>query len=576
MIGVLPESWAAAKLSDVCQINPRGKSGLAEDDEVSFVPMAAVSEFSGSIVAAETRPLREVQKGFTPFKESDVLFAKITPCMENGKAAIARNLVNQRGYGSTEFHIIRPSALVLAEWILAIIRTPEFRRAAASSFQGAVGQQRVTSSFLESFRIPLPPVSEQQRIVEILQEAEGIRRLCANAGAKTSALIPAVFEGVFGDPVRNPRRWSIEPLAALINDTPKNGLYKPADFYGEGTPIIRIGDFSKGILRSSRALQRVRIAEDEIQQFGVANGQILINRVNSIEHLGKSLLIASLTEPTVYESNMMRLDPNREKVLPDFLIGCLQHSSIVAKLSAKAKKAINQASVNQTDVLTLQIPVPPIATQEAFGAHVAEIEELRACGEQSLRAEQALRAALAAHAFSGELTANWREAHQAVLAREARDRDAALKEAAATFSRSRRATMQEEIDAMLQDRNDGIYSHLNREQHHLLREIERRVAEGDSRRYFTAQQLAADVKGPLRRHPQRIESHLCVFSARGLVIPVSLPRSDAAGPAFAASYRLPVNEKNRSDGDGEGMRLTSDDLRSTLMRVQRRLATRTT
>ena len=204
----------------------------------------------------------------------------------------------------------------------------------------------------------------------------------------------------------------MEPLAALINDTPKNGLYKPAHLYGEGTPIIRIGDFTGGILRNSRALQRVRIAEDEIEQFGVANGQILINRVNSIEHLGKSLLVASLTEPTVYESNMMRLDPKREKVLPDFLIGCLQHASIVAKLRAKAKKAINQASINQTDVVTLQIPVPPIVAQEAFRAHVSTIEQLRAFGEQALETERALSAALAAHAFSGQLTAEWREAHQ--------------------------------------------------------------------------------------------------------------------------------------------------------------------
>ena len=157
MIGVLPASWANARLSDVCVINPRGKSGLLPDDEVTFLPMAAVSEVSGSIIHRETRLLRDVDKGFTPFQEGDVLLAKITPCMENGKSAIARNLINQRGYGSTEFHVIRPSALVLAEWVYAIVRTEQFRRAATSSFQGAVGQQRVPASFIILRKPPALP-----------------------------------------------------------------------------------------------------------------------------------------------------------------------------------------------------------------------------------------------------------------------------------------------------------------------------------------------------------------------------------------------------------------------------------
>ena len=89
MIGVLPQHWTGVRLSEVCEINPRGKPDLAPQDEVTFVPMAAVSDTFGTIVAPEIRSFEAVQKGFTPFLEGDVLFAKITPCMENGKAAIA-------------------------------------------------------------------------------------------------------------------------------------------------------------------------------------------------------------------------------------------------------------------------------------------------------------------------------------------------------------------------------------------------------------------------------------------------------------------------------------------------------
>lgn len=464
--------------------------------------------------------------------------------------------------------LIHSPAIALPAYVAHFLRS---RRAALLQKNQGSTIAGITRDSLALEQIPLPPISEQMRIVGILQEAEEIRHLRAEAEAKTAELIPAMFEKEFGDPVRNPRKWEIKPLADLINDTPKNGLYKPAELYGEGTPIIRIGDFTGGILRTSRNLNRVRISDEEVEQFGVDNGQILINRVNSIEHLGKSLLVASLNEPTVYESNMMRLDPKTEKVLPDFLIACLQHDSIVAKLRAKAKKAINQASINQTDVLTLQIPVPPLPIQQKFALQVAQAEELRASGERSLRTERALSAALSAHAFSGQLTADWREANKDKLAKEANERDAALKEAGATFSRTSR-TMADEIEEMLRDHTDGIYADLNQEQRDLLREIERMFGGVDYGRYFTAEQLAADIKGSLHRHPQRIESHLSLFAARALIIPVSQMRDYSTGPAFAACYRLPIVEKQVLSDEDDADVIDSDDIRGSLMEAQRKFA----
>lgn len=548
MIGVLPEHWIAVRLTDVCEINPRSKPELKLQDEVSFVPMAAVSDEFGAIVAPETRTLESVQKGFTPFREGDVLFAKITPCMENGKAAIARELANQTGYGSTEFHVLRPSDLVLAEWLFAIVRTAEFRRAAASAFQGAVGQQRVPASFLEGFRIPLAPLSEQQRIVEILQEAEAIRRLRTEAEAKSAELVPALFQEEFGDPVRNPSTWQLVPFAAVVNGTPKNGLYKPAALYGDGTPIIRIGDFSGGVLRDSATLERVRISDAETEQFGVSEGQILINRVNSIEHLGKSLLVKSLVEPTVYESNMMRLDPNREKVYPEYLSALLQHPSIIGKLRAKAKKAINQASINQGDVLTLTVPVPPPPTQAHFVARLVEFELLRLHSEAAWRSGQALSSSLSAHAFSGQLTASWRDANADKLAAEARQRDAALEgnktASIVTGSASLTAKLSLLVSGTLSFRTDGQFSDLNREQQVVYRSIRLLAAKEDGNRYFTAESLSHSLDGPLRRNPQAIEGHLAVLAARGLVIPLSLEEQaeDTGAFVFGNAYRLPRGE----------------------------------
>ena len=164
------KKWGLKKLREICIINPRKTEikDLPDNLEVSFIPMAAVDDISGSIIIQEKKLLSKVKKGYTYFKDGDVLFAKITPCMQNGKSAIAKNLTNGIGFGSTEFHILRPSDKVLSEWIYFYIRQPWFRKEAEKHFTGTAGQQRVPQEFLEKTEIPLPPLPEQKRIVACL------------------------------------------------------------------------------------------------------------------------------------------------------------------------------------------------------------------------------------------------------------------------------------------------------------------------------------------------------------------------------------------------------------------------
>jgi type I restriction enzyme S subunit len=152
-------------LKNVMSFNPKHETSVSRDTVVSFVPMAAVSDETGTIVGGTQRPLAEIWKGYTHFAEGDVLFAKITPCMENGKAAIARGLTNGLGCGSTEFFVFRPSASLLPEYLWHFIRQASFREEAKQAMSGAVGQQRVPASFLREYTFPLPPVAEQRRIV---------------------------------------------------------------------------------------------------------------------------------------------------------------------------------------------------------------------------------------------------------------------------------------------------------------------------------------------------------------------------------------------------------------------------
>lgn len=188
-------------LGDICRINPRaGKAPhTGEEMLVSFVPMAAVDERIGAITAHDDRPLSKVSKGFTAFQNGDVLFAKITPCMENGKAALACGLTNGIGRGSTEFHVIRPGSRILGEYIYHFVRQPLFREQAKRHFTGTAGQQRVPKSFLENALIPLPSLEEQRRIVGILNRAAHIELLHLRAADTAAALSASLTDWLLGE-----------------------------------------------------------------------------------------------------------------------------------------------------------------------------------------------------------------------------------------------------------------------------------------------------------------------------------------------------------------------------------------
>lgn len=170
--GMGMDSWERVSLSEVCKVNPKKieTKDLPDDLEVSFFPMSALSEVYGEITNPQTKPLKEVKTGFTNFSEGDVVFAKITPCMENGKSAVIGRLVNDIGYGTTEFYVLRCSGKLYNRYLYHLVRDKHFRDEAKSVMTGAVGQQRVPKSFLEKYPLYLPSMPEQEEICRVLDE----------------------------------------------------------------------------------------------------------------------------------------------------------------------------------------------------------------------------------------------------------------------------------------------------------------------------------------------------------------------------------------------------------------------
>ena len=165
------DSWRKVRLTEVAELNPRHFShSITDDTIVSFVPMKAVEEESGRLDPNTTKSWSAVKKGYTPFQDGDVIFAKITPCMENGKFAIARGLHGGKAAGSTEFHVFRSSNVLDPKFLLYFLFGPDVRRAARLNMRGAAGQLRVPPLFFEELEFPLPPIDEQREIVAEIEK----------------------------------------------------------------------------------------------------------------------------------------------------------------------------------------------------------------------------------------------------------------------------------------------------------------------------------------------------------------------------------------------------------------------
>ena len=192
--------WGLMPLGSACHINPKKSQDgrLVSGLEVSFVPMPAVTE-CGEIDATTIKEYDEVKTGFTYFTENDVLFAKITPCMENGKGAVARGLYNGIGFGSTEFHVLRPiSGKTNPYWLYMLTAFPQFREDAANNMTGSAGQRRVPASFLENYRVSVPPMELQEQFAAFVEQIDKSKFEIQKSLEKLEILKKSLMQQYFG------------------------------------------------------------------------------------------------------------------------------------------------------------------------------------------------------------------------------------------------------------------------------------------------------------------------------------------------------------------------------------------
>ena len=162
----LPENWCLAKVKDVFVINPRNK---AEDNTIAgFIPMTLIDDGYSNTFSYEKRKWGSIKTGFSHFADGDVAVAKISPCLENRKSIVLRDLPNAIGAGTTELHVFR-SSVVVPEYALYFFKSEYFISKCVGTFNGVVGQQRVGKNIIEEIQIPIPPINEQTKIVSTIE-----------------------------------------------------------------------------------------------------------------------------------------------------------------------------------------------------------------------------------------------------------------------------------------------------------------------------------------------------------------------------------------------------------------------
>ena len=192
-LGKDQKGWGLTTLGECCEVNPKRPRNIDEELMVSFVPMPSVSE-DGKIDCSNIKPYKEVRKGFTYFAENDVLFAKITPCMENGKGAVAKGLSGGIGSGSTEFHVLRPiEGKSNPYWLYIITMFELFRVGARKVMTGTGGQLRVPVGYLSDFPISLPPISLQDSFEEFVHQSDKSKFEIQKTIDSTTDLIKSVL-----------------------------------------------------------------------------------------------------------------------------------------------------------------------------------------------------------------------------------------------------------------------------------------------------------------------------------------------------------------------------------------------
>ena len=464
----LPGGWVEATIFEIADVNPK-KIDAAPETVAGFVPMShAPTNFSGNL-EFEEKYWSEIKKSYTNFKEHDVLVAKVTPCFENGKAAIVKGLPNKIGAGSSEFYVIRPAIQeISSRFLFSIVKSYKFLSEGAANMTGAVGLRRVPRSFVENFSVLVPPLAEQKEIADkidtLLAQVETTKahfeRIPEILKTFRQSVLAAAVSGKLTVEWREKFKPEMVDIASISKEQFSTGLTmgnfgkkmdKSPDISGDengkfvshiaGWLPIRIGalcecvvpnrdkpkSFSGGyhwLLTPNFDEQSIWIDYKEIES-GLSEEEVITYRAKIIKPgnvimtcVGRVGLSAVLEESSVINQQLHAFKVNSH-IKAEYLAYCVRANVeyYESKATSTTVKYLNKTACN-----SLPIPLPTIEEQDEIVRRVEELFAFADSIEQktnaSLERANKLTQSILAKAFRGELTSDWRAANPELISGE--------------------------------------------------------------------------------------------------------------------------------------------------------------
>lgn len=323
---------------------------------VQYVGLEDIAGESGNVTARAV-DAGELRSGKFSFTERHLLYGKLRPNLRK----VARP--DLTGICSTDILPLLPRDGVDRGFLFHWLRQPSVVAHVSAEATG-VNLPRISPKRLLELQVPLPPLTEQRRIAALLDRADAVRRKRKESRRLVDKLLRSVFLEMFGDPVRNEKGWEVVTARQVILDT-QYGTATRANSEGRGLPILRMNNITYSGQIDLSDLKSVELSERDLNKFTVRCGDLLFNRTNSPELVGKTA-VWDRDGDYAFAGYLVRVRLNNRLALPEYVSAVLNSESGKSMLRSVAKPSINMSNISASDFGRLRIPLPPLALQERF------------------------------------------------------------------------------------------------------------------------------------------------------------------------------------------------------------------
>lgn len=413
----VPENWVWVRLGSLYEVNPKNKA--ADELDAAFIPMEKISAGMLSEYSYETQEWCKAKKGHTQFADGDVAFAKISPCFENRKSMMLNNLPNSIGGGTTELIILR-NASINQKYTFWLVSDERFIRGGVQTYSGTVGQQRINMDYVRSYPIPLPPLSEQQRIVERIEELfakldeakERLQEVADSFAVRKAAILHKAFTGELTKQWRcengvSDESWEEKKFDDCIEKM-QNGLSKRKGDEGNNIGVLRLANLGEDDLVLDD-LRYILLTEKEEKNYLLSKDDVIMIRVNGSKDNVARQIVINTDEKLAFCDHIIRIKYN-PNIVARYVMYFSKTNAYRKYVEDNMVSSAGQNTISRKGLASLVIPLPSIEEQHEI---VRLIDDLLArersaqqATEQALASIDLMKKSILARAFRGELGTN--------------------------------------------------------------------------------------------------------------------------------------------------------------------------